>query len=239
MKKNGGEYRGDLNKEVTHLIANRPSGQKYTYAKSWGLRIISLEWLQQSLERGMILDELLYDPLMEAADRGRDAWVKKPVSPTSAMKRPRHDQVVQPPARKLRRTASARFSSQNEGIWSDIVGGGFEQDQSRKSEWDDQRDSASTVQQGSDAHMRTKAAPDEPYQFTDESRLRSESVRQETRSLPSGLSNQQGLFAGKRFFVHGFDTKKVSGPQESRENFELMTNLIDCNPAWAPTIAQC
>ena len=212
VKKNGGEYRGDLNKEITHLIANKPSGQKYTYAKSWGLRIISLEWLQQSLERGMILDEQLYDPLMEAADRGRDAWVRKPVSPTSAMKRPRHDQVAQHPARKLRRTASARFSSQNEGIWTDIVGGGFEQDQSRKSEWDDQRDSASTIQQGPAVHTKTKAAPYEPRQSTDEPRLRSESVGQETRPLPSGASNQQGLFAGKRFFLHGFDTKKVGGP---------------------------
>ena len=239
MKKNGGEYRGDLNKEVTHLIANRPSGQKYTYAKSWGLRIVSLEWLQQSLERGMILDEQLYDPLMEAADRGRDAWVRKPVSPNSAMKRPRHDQAAQPPARKLRRTASARFSSQNESIWTDIVGGGFEQDRSRKSEWDDQRESASIAQQGPDIHTKTKAVPYEPHQSMDESRLKLQGIRQETQSLPSGLSNQQGLFAGKRFFLHGFDAKKVVEPQEPIKNFELMTNIIDCDPAWAPTIAQC
>ena len=185
----------------------------------------------------MILDEQLYDPLMEAADRGRNAWVRKAVSPTSALKRPRHDPIAQPPARKLRRTASARFSSQNESIWTDIVGGGFERDQSRKNEWDDQRESASTVQQGSDAHARVKALLHDPHQPMDESRLKSESVPEETRSMPSALLNQQGLFAGKRFFLHGFDAKKVGEPQSPTRKLELITNIIDCNLAWPSTIA--
>ena len=118
---NGGEYHGDLTKNVTHLIVNKPEGAKYKHAKAWGLHLVSVEWLQDSLERGMILDEKLFNPEWPVEGRGKDAWNRRR---TSLGKRPREDNValLDEGKRKLRRTASTKLSSQNEKIWGDIVG---------------------------------------------------------------------------------------------------------------------
>src|SRR5271155_4247278 len=70
VKANGAIYEGDLTKQITHLISLRTEGAKYKAAKSWGLRIVSVEWLRDSLERGMILDEKLYDPALPETERG-------------------------------------------------------------------------------------------------------------------------------------------------------------------------
>ena len=54
---NGGDYQGNLTRDVTDLIAKEPSGAKYNYACQWGIKPVSGEWVEQSLERGMILEE--------------------------------------------------------------------------------------------------------------------------------------------------------------------------------------
>src|SRR4051812_3636993 len=73
---NGADYHGDLTKKITHLIAFKPEGAKYKYAKSWGLQIVSLEWLYDGAKRGMILDEKLYNPEWPVSERGKGAWVR-------------------------------------------------------------------------------------------------------------------------------------------------------------------
>ena len=239
VKGNGGEYRGDLNKEVTHLIAHKPTGQKYVYAKSWGIHIISIEWLQQSLERGMILDEQLYDPLMEPTERGRDAWVRRTASIASLAKRARDDEVAPAPARKLRRTASARFSSQNQDIWTDIVGGGFGQEGSKRNEWDDQQDSLSTVKPDSDDRTPPEPVSLESDKASRATRPDSEGGLQLSRSTETETLKPQGLFYGKRFYLHGFDAKKV-GSRATRGNILDLTVLnIDCYSSRSFTITQC
>ena len=70
---NGGDYRGNLTKDITHLIAKEPSGAKYNFAAQWGIKTVSVEWLEQSLERGMILEESLYHLLLPLSERGRNA----------------------------------------------------------------------------------------------------------------------------------------------------------------------
>ncbi|KAJ9602940.1 protein kinase activating protein dpb11 [Cladophialophora chaetospira] len=127
VKDNGGDYTGDLTKDVTHLIANKPEGKKYEYGMQWQKKVVSLKWYKDSLERGMQLDEALYHPTVPASEQGVGAWNRKPRKSPQLGKRSREDNTGSEPSRKLRRTASARLGSQSQDMWSDIVGGvGFE-----------------------------------------------------------------------------------------------------------------
>ena len=120
---NGGFYTGDLTRKVTHLIVSKPEGRKYQAAKSWGLHTVSVEWLHDSVARGLILDETKYDPLLPKEERGVGAWNRKEVKPTNLGKRAREtDQPPEEGARKLRKTASMKLSSQRENLWGDILG---------------------------------------------------------------------------------------------------------------------
>lgn len=120
---NGGEYRGDLTKSVTHLIAYTAEGKKYQYAQQWGIKIVSLKWFKDSLERGMVLDEEDYNPTVPVAEQGLKAWNREAKLKVQSLKRGREEEdvPVEPP-RKLRRSASARIGSQTESLWEDIVG---------------------------------------------------------------------------------------------------------------------
>jgi DNA replication regulator DPB11 len=122
----GGQYSGDLTKDVTHLIANKPEGKKYEYATQWQQKVVGLQWYADTLKRGMQLDESFYHPTRPITEQGVGAWNRKIQSQTQSLKRAREDASAPEPSRKLRRTASARLSSQSENIWNDIVGGGFE-----------------------------------------------------------------------------------------------------------------
>ncbi|KFY23511.1 hypothetical protein V493_05815, partial [Pseudogymnoascus sp. VKM F-4281 (FW-2241)] len=119
---NGGEYHGDLTRSITHLIASRPEGKKYKFAKDWKIRLVSAEWLYDSIQRGMILDENLYHPETPPEERGKGAWVRRNVA-SPLGKRLRENAVVEDGTRKLRRTLSRKLTSQNEVVWGDIVGG--------------------------------------------------------------------------------------------------------------------
>ncbi|TLS31300.1 hypothetical protein PpBr36_03415 [Pyricularia pennisetigena] len=128
---NGGSYTGDLTKHVTHLVVHQPRGRKYAAAKDWRIRTVSIEWVRDSVERGMILDESLYDPLLPPEERGLNAWNRNAPARRSAAgsKRTRDASFVAkeggaPDDRKtkLRRTASLKLSNQRDGLWGDILG---------------------------------------------------------------------------------------------------------------------
>ncbi|MCJ1247402.1 hypothetical protein MMC30_004616 [Trapelia coarctata] len=210
VKTNGGEYRGDLTKEVTHLIAFKPAGNKYNFAKTWGIKVVTIEWLQQSLERGMILDEPLYDPLLAPAERGQNAWVRRTVSTSSLAKRPRDEDAGPAPARKLRRTASARLGSQNDGIWTDIVGGGFATENAKQNEWDEVSEQRAAQQP---AVLRGGSAK-LPNLVQTAGKESQELVLESAHKPAEGFSEEysqvrRGLFYGRRFFLHGFDARKT------------------------------
>ncbi|KAI0880740.1 uncharacterized protein GGS22DRAFT_79437 [Annulohypoxylon maeteangense] len=125
VKANGGEYVGDLSRAVTHLIVNKPEGKKYIAARKWRIRTVSVEWLHDSVERGMILNEECYDPTLPAEERGKDAWIRRDLRRGASLgKRPR-DGAVGPSAddgrRKLRKTASMKLTSQKDNLWGDIL----------------------------------------------------------------------------------------------------------------------
>ncbi|KAI9851527.1 MAG: hypothetical protein M1838_003481 [Thelocarpon superellum] len=191
----GAEYHGDLTKSVTHLLANKTEGDKFKYARLWGLRIVSLEWLNDSTERGMILDEALYDPLLPVEERGKHSWVRPSTSITSLGKHARDTVLREEPGngdglrrRKLRRTASTKLQSQNSGIWNDIVGGGFADAEETSAQWDDGEGAL---------RSRSRAQGNEG------------GGEEKHTTLPTTLPNHHGIFHGCCFFLRGFDGKKV------------------------------
>jgi BRCA1 C Terminus (BRCT) domain. len=127
-EENGAEYRKDLTKTVTHLIARNSDGEKYKFATQWNIRVVSVKWFTDSIERGMILDEQKYHPLVPPAEQGVGAWNRS--SPTEREPSRRgsttKENSLNPRPRKLRRIASTKLIDQNESIWGDIVGTGFD-----------------------------------------------------------------------------------------------------------------
>lgn len=104
------------------MIAAKPEGQKYLAARKWGnIKVVSVEWLDQTIERGMILDEQYFDPLLPHEERGKGARDDPAVARS---KRQRLlDSFAEPdgPKRKLRKTASMKLGSQRENVWGDIL----------------------------------------------------------------------------------------------------------------------
>ena len=197
MESNGGEYRGDLTKEVTHLVVHSANGEKYRYAKQWGVQTVTIEWLEQSLERGMTLNELLYDPLMDPSERGQDAWVRG-VTQTSTLGKRQREKEAAGPARKLRRSLSAKFQGQEDGIWKDIVSRKAEPDGSKESKWDERveedKSPARITPKVNSQGQQSPLLPPEP----------------QDQPSTKNPTKRRGLFYGRRFYLHGFDLKKVS-----------------------------
>lgn len=194
IRDNGARYDGDLTKQITHLISFKTEGAKYKAAKAWGLRIVSIEWLRDSLERGMILDEKLYDPSLPLDQRGIGAWKRdKPKTRVTLGKRLRDESTTSAndKKRKLRRSASAKLKSQSEGLWSGIAaaGGGLTPQVERSGVWESQDE------QVQDESRTTSNPPAD-----------SSSIMTEAAPEPPRI---QGIFSGCRFFLDGFETKKA------------------------------
>lgn len=169
---------------------------------------MAVEWLKQSIERGMILDETLYHLSIPPEARGRNAWIRRASSTTSLGKRTRGDDVGPQNSRKLRRTASARLSSQNVGLWSELVGAPIKNEESKSSAWDGQRkevlEQAPRPPEVQPQILKSAPNADNPQQAL--KRSFSEA------SLGSFLSKplqKEGIFQRKRFVLHSFSEKKV------------------------------
>ena len=200
---NGGEYRGNLTRDITHLIAKEPSGNKYSYAGQWHIKTVSIEWMQDSLARGMILDETSYSLLLPPSERGRTAWLRKTASTTSLGKRPRESGLGKQNSRKLRRTASAKLGSESSGIWSNIVGETINQECVQPDKWQDGVEGAAPV--------KTECGSADIAQTSGEQRFQHENAsRPSAGHDPHRVVRKAGLFEGKSFIIHGYGEKKVS-----------------------------
>ncbi|KAK3905468.1 hypothetical protein C8A05DRAFT_41586 [Staphylotrichum tortipilum] len=123
IQANGGRYTGDLTKRVTHLVVYKPEGRKYQAAIAWGVVTVSAEWVYDSVERGLILNEKLYDPVLPREQRGLGAWNKQKTRVSSLGKRLRDNRAAQDEGkRKLRKTTSMKLNSQRDNLWGDILG---------------------------------------------------------------------------------------------------------------------
>ena len=196
VKRSGAEYHPDLTKAVTHLIAEAPTGAKYTHAKQWGINIVSLKWLEESLRRGMALEEALYDPVLPLEEQGTDAFrtVAKPRPTLGKRTRDGESQVSDETSkRKMRRTASTRLHSQSQDMWQDMSARESESKHSEADQWKDETEPPSREQ---------SVQPQRPS-------LEKVHVR---RSDVFSVTEQEseGLFAGRYILIRGFPREKVS-----------------------------
>ena len=129
VQKEGGKYCPDLLKTVSRLIAAAPTGKKYEFAKMHGIPIVSREWLWDSLERGMALEEKFYDPILPPDKLGVGAKPSKPVVPTEVQEFRGK--------RKIRQTTQDRLSAQSQSLWSDIVGQAANVKPKKRDEWEE------------------------------------------------------------------------------------------------------
>jgi DNA replication regulator DPB11 len=197
----GGKYTGDLTKHVTHLIAYKAEGKKYQYAMQWGKQIVTLQWLKDSLERGMQLDETKYHPSIAHEDQGKGAWNREAKLVNQLGKRSRPQEPIVEPSRKLRRTASAKFSSQNEAIWADI----YRKPGNERQEREPLRPSKSM------SSIRTPVEVDggnvEPGKPLGQEAANNDHENQPTQHRTSELSH--GFFDGCYFVLDSFDSRKT------------------------------
>jgi DNA replication regulator DPB11 len=208
----GGDYRGDLTKNVTHLIANAPEGKKYQYAEQWHVRVVSLCWFKDCLDRGMVLEESLYHPTMPAEEQGKGAWNREAKPQVQLGKRPRDEKPPQEALRKLRRTASTKLGSQSDDLWGDIMGGGF-----------DARPGRDLQARPSKLYLQVKPVVLEPESFvTEDTEAKKDGgIVEATFQRPVNALSEvyQGYFSGQAFLVHGFPPKNVS--------FKICRELVD------------
>jgi DNA replication regulator DPB11 len=199
----GGDYRGDLTKSVTHLIANAPEGKKYQYAEQWHVRVVSLRWFQDSLHRGMVLEESLYHPTLPLEEQGKGAWNRDARAEAHRRKRPRDEKPPQEAPRKLRRTASSKLGSQSDNLWEDIMGGGF-----------DSPTPPELPVQPSKLHTEVKSVVLEPESFITEDAGVDQSsctLKDTCQRPPHALPNaHRGYFSQHVFLIQGFPPKNVS-----------------------------
>ncbi|KAI0999518.1 hypothetical protein K3495_g8679 [Podosphaera aphanis] len=193
VRANGATYEGDLTKSITHLISFRTEGAKYKAAKSWGLKIISIEWLHQSLERGMMLEEKLFDPTLPIEERGQGAWDRTTPLKTSLGRRARTDSTgnLDHGKRKLRKTANTKLSRQHDRIWADISCGTTGPQVHRSGNWEPESDEM-TPRLGPNLKTSTESQREE--------------IQPKVECLPAPKT---GIFAGCKFWLHEFSTSKI------------------------------
>ncbi|KAL8803661.1 MAG: hypothetical protein Q9182_003076 [Xanthomendoza sp. 2 TL-2023] len=208
----GGEYRANLTKDVTHLIARETTGAKYKYAMEWNIKIVAAEWLDQSLERGMILDEKLYALSTPPAERGRNAWSRPKTSTASPGKRAFDGDLLPNGPRKLRRVASTKLSSQNVGLWTDIVSHDIKVGESRHDQWSQQLvPHGSSLQEG--LSTAVKSEPTGTAITKADSKFSPTTVMNPVPPLAPPMADplqRMGIFAGKKLCLHGFNEKKTT-----------------------------
>jgi DNA replication regulator DPB11 len=216
---NGAEYHGDLTKTVTHLLAATPSGKKYEHALNWRMKIVSLEWFEQSLERGMVLDEALYNPTMAVEERGRGAWDRRlPTSPALG-KRVRDaepSQALNPFRRKLRRSASTKMGTQSDALWAGITAVSMERQQEGDDDWTEDLSKQDSTRVSTRTHTPTSPqrnaptdqddAPTEPH-LADPAESHEPSLPPHANQDPH--QGHDGIFEGRIVCPHGFDVEKV------------------------------
>lgn len=196
VKHHGADYSGDLTRDITHLIAAAPSGKKYEYAKEWQLKVVGIEWLHQSIERGLALGDAYFSLHIAPEERGRDAWRRERVQSVIG-KRQRQDESEQVPQevarRKLRRAVSEKFGSQSGAMWADIISGVSEKNQ-MEDDWNDigSRTSQTGIERSDD--LTRNARP----------------TKETLTSTKSSNRHTLGIFAGSLVHMHGFDASKTA-----------------------------
>ncbi|GAQ09828.1 S-M checkpoint control protein rad4 [Aspergillus lentulus] len=199
----GADFRKDLTKSVTHLIARNTEGQKYKFATQWNIKVVTMKWFTDSIERGMVLEETLYHPLLLQEQQGVGAWNR--TVPPAKEKAVEAESSSNPRPRKLRRIASTKLVDQNEGIWGAIVGAGFENNELRRS--------TNSQPKNEDVPFskitRKASVVQEAKSFASETTFaEAQGSRQDTSEVRPASNN--GFLDGCFFFIYGFSPKQTS-----------------------------
>ncbi|KAF3037248.1 hypothetical protein E8E12_006730 [Didymella heteroderae] len=211
VDQNGAEYHGDLTKNVTHLIAAAPTGKKYEHALNWRMKIVSLEWFERSLERGMVLEETLYNPTLPAEERGKDAWIRIENPSPAIGKRTREagkPQTLNPNRRKLRRAASTKLGYQGDALWAEIITPSGDQGKNEEDDWREDNLFKQTT-----SHEGPPAIPpngDETPHSDDPEETSAHSPASAALSRPPELEQGEGIFQSRIIVIHGFDQDKTN-----------------------------
>ncbi|QQK40420.1 BRCT [Penicillium digitatum] len=225
-EENGAEYRKDLTKTVTHLIARNSEGEKYKFATQWNIKVVSVKWFTDSIERGMILDEQKYHPLMPPTEQGIGAWNRSSPTEREPLRRDSttKENSLNPRPRKLRRIASTKLVDQNESIWGDIVGTGFDNNET------------TGPQRNTHGHEPPEASKPviQAYQSFASETTFSEST-QSRLPRPAAPSKDHGFLHATYFFINGFTSKqsKVLREHLTYNGAQLVDSL---NEFSSPTI---
>lgn len=213
---NGAEFRKDLTKSVTHLIARNTEGEKYKFATQWNIKVVTVKWFHDCVERGMTLDEEKYHPMLPSEEQGVGAWNRSlpAAKDKTGRERSSDDNPLNPrPRKKLRRAASTKLVGQNENIWGDIIGMGFtnaEPTEPKHDQWEEENDFEK---------------PKPPVIQAAKS-FASETTFSETtqnRQQPESLSKNSGFLDGSYIFIHGFSSKQVRIAFSGRSTWRLIS----------------
>jgi DNA replication regulator DPB11 len=209
VSQNGAEYHGDLTKIVTHLIVANPSGKKYEHALNWRMKTVSLEWFEQSLERGMVLDESRYNPTLPAEERGKGAWDRIQARTPVIGKRTRdieQAQATNPLKRKLRRSASTKFGTQSDALWAGITSAGFTPDKNEEDDWKEDDPQRTTPRESTPAAH----AKEFPLHHTNiGSGAYTAAEPAEDNAAHPNVGINAGIFQGHIVVPYAFDQEKV------------------------------
>lgn len=198
---NGAEFRKDLTKSVTHLIARNAEGEKYKFATQWNIKVVTVKWFHDCVERGMILDEEKYHPMLPLEEQGVGAWNRTlPAVKEKAGKENAGDggALNSRPRKKLRRTASTKLVGQNENIWGDIIGMGFtntESTEPKPDQWEE-----------NDFEISKPPVIQAAKSFASETTF---SETTQNRQQPATKSKNDGFLDGSYILVLGFSPKQV------------------------------
>lgn len=174
------------------------------------MKIVSLEWFEQSLERGMILDETLFNPTTPAEDRGKGAWDRIQAPSPILGKRIRDaepSQALNTFRRKLRRSASTKMGSQSQALWAGITSASFD---AQKDEEDDWTENIPNNQDVSQAHTPiTPVGETSTLQDNPQSDVQHKEDLARPPSVPHQDHPHVGVFEGRIVLTQGFDEEKV------------------------------
>ncbi|KAK3339971.1 hypothetical protein B0T25DRAFT_512268 [Lasiosphaeria hispida] len=200
IESNGGSYTGDLTRHVTHLIVCKPEGRKYQAAKNWDIHTVTIEWVNDSAERGLILNEKCYDPTIPQAQRGVGAWNRKASTRQVSMgKRLRDGSAAgqDEGRRKLRKTASMKLNSQRDNLWGDILG--------KQQIAEPSAPIIETLPARPAASVDVKPNISQPQLAGNKS-----TDTQGTKLSSFGVSDDGLVFVSCGFYVHGFSSQRTS-----------------------------
>lgn len=174
------------------------------------MKIVSLEWFEQSLERGMVLDEALYNPTMPIHERGRGAWHRTRSTSPALGKRTRdadQSQALNPFRRKLRRSASTKMGTQSDALWAGITAASVERQQDDDDD-DDWTEHSALKPNDSRAYT--------PVSLTEDTTAPDQALPSHMGRIcvqpplpPHDANSHHGLFRGRIVCPHGFDKEKV------------------------------